>query len=105
MSHVTAPLASDDFGMDRLLSIGLTDDEIAICSRLWADGLSLRDAGEMFGLSHEQIRRYRQSAEKKLAAAGLDVPKAVRGRKPKIRKMDPAVMAKRYTESDRYNAR
>lgn len=91
--------------LEWLREIGLTDREIAVCSLLWADGLSSREAAYICELSHTQVRRYRVSAEAKLLAAGVAIPQPKRGRIPKTRRMDGQVMARRFTDEDRYNAR
>jgi DNA-binding CsgD family transcriptional regulator len=88
-----------------LREMGLTDREIAVCSRLWADGMSLREAADEFEISYMQVRRYRLSAEGKLRAAGVTIPVPPRGRKPKTRRMDGRSMGRRFTDADKYNAR
>ena len=88
-----------------LREIGLTDREIAVCSRLWGDQMSLREAAEACGISHVQIRNYRVSVEAKLRLAGVEPPKVIRGRVPKTRRMDGRLMARRFTNEDKYNAR
>jgi DNA-binding CsgD family transcriptional regulator len=94
-----------DQPVDLFRRLGLTEREIAVLSRIYADGDSVRDAAEKMCCSRMTVQNDKTSGLKKLKLAGLELPEPVKGRKPKIRPMDGRVMGRLYTDADRYNAR
>lgn len=76
-----------------LKSIGLTQLEIAILSRIIADGYSVRAVARERGVTSRAVQQAKESGLKKLRASGISPPMPdkprVTDRRPKIRYMDP----------------
>jgi predicted DNA-binding protein (UPF0251 family) len=91
-----------------LKKTGLTDREIAVLSLSYYDRLTTRAVADRTGLSQTQTLRLLKSGEKKLAEAGIELPKVDRKPRKRIRPklMDGSSMARKFTYDDSYvNAR
>lgn len=83
----------------------LNEDELAVLSRIFFDGWSLRGLARSWCCSHTKIRCVRDSGLKKLKAHSVELvkPKKFFPRKRKAKLMDPREMDRRFTVDQAYH--